>query len=74
MIGSSIIIDKIILTININGMAIKKVIPKATSLLVFPIRLNTAAINHRNTIETTAIAAPRENTSFLFRKLLSKNK
>ncbi len=66
--------DKIPLIVNKNGMANKKVIPKAINFLVFPIRLNTAAMIHKNTMETTAMPAPIENTSFTFIKLLNKNK
>lgn len=55
-------------------MADKKVIPKATDFLVFPMRLKTITITHKKTIEVTAITAPTENTSFAFIKLLSKNK
>ena len=64
----------IILTINVNGMANKNVIPKATNALVFPIRWKTATMIHKKMMETTAIIAPTENTSFVFTKLLNKNK
>ena len=70
--GSSIIFDSITLTIIINGIVNKKVVPKAANFL--SIRLNTATINHKNTIEATAIIAPIENTSFVFNKLPNKNK
>lgn len=36
IIGSAIIFDNIILMININGIANKKIIPKAINFLVFP--------------------------------------
>lgn len=60
--------------ININGIANKKVIPIATNFLAFPIQAKTAIIIHKNIIETTAITAPIENTSFTFIKLLNRNK
>lgn len=72
--GSAIIFDSMLSMIIINGMADKKVIPRAANLLVFPIRLKTAAMIHIKTIETAAITAPMENTAFTLRKLLSKNK
>ena len=55
-----------------NGIVNKKVVPKATNFL--SICLNTATINHKNTIEATAIIAPTENTSSVFNKLPNKNK
>lgn len=42
---SSIIFDNIILTININGIANKKITPIATNFLAFPIRAKTARNN-----------------------------
>lgn len=68
------IFDNITLTINKNGMDNKKVIPNAINFLSFPMRIKTAAIIHKNTIETNAIPAPIENTSFTFTKLPNKNK
>ena len=59
---------------TINGMANKKITPKAINFLVFPIRFKTATIIHKKTIEATAITIPTENTSFAFIKLLNKNK
>ena len=55
-------------------MANKKVIPEAINFRSFPMRLKTAAIIHRKMIEGTAVAAPIENTSFTFMKLLSRYK
>ena len=57
---------------TINGMADKKVVPKAANFL--SIRLNTAIIIHKNTIETAAVTAPTEKTSFVFNKMPNKNK
>ena len=57
-----------------NGTANKKDIPSAINLLVFPTRLKIAASIHKKMIEVTATAAPTENTSFTFIKLLNKNK
>ena len=57
-----------------NGTANKKVVPKAINFLVFPMRLKTAAIIHKKTIEIAATAVPIENTSFTFIKLPNKNK
>lgn len=73
-IGSAINFDSMTLMININGIANKKIIPKAINFLDFPMRLKTAATIHRKTIEAIAIAAPIENISFTFIKLLNKNK
>ena len=73
-IGSAIIFDSIALMININGMANKKVIPKAINFLYFPTRLKTATIIHKKIIEATAKTAPTENTSFALIKLLNSNK
>ena len=70
--GSSITFDSITLTIIIHGIVNKKVVPKAANFL--SIRLNTATIIHKNTIEATAIIAPTENTSFVFNRLLNKKK
>lgn len=53
-------------------MADKKVVPKAANFL--SIHLNTATIIHKNTIETTAVTAPTEKTSFVFNKMPNKNK
>lgn len=72
--GSSIIFDSITLTRITNGIANKKVIPKAINFLVFPMRLKVAAIIHKKTIDVTATTAPTENTSFTFIKLPNKNK
>ena len=55
-------------------MASKKIIPKASNFLVFPIQLKIAIIIHKKIIEGTAITAPTENTSFVFIKLPNKNK
>ena len=59
---------------NINGIANKKAIPKAIKILVFPIRLKTAAITHRKMTEAIATTTPTENISFAFIKRLNKNK
>ena len=53
---------------------VKKIIPKASNFLVFPIQLKIAIIIHKKIIEGTAITAPTENISFVFIKLPNKNK
>ena len=73
-IGSSIIFDSITLTMITNGIANKKVVPKAINFLVFPMWLKVAAIIHKKAIEVTANTAPTENTSFTFIRLPNKNK
>lgn len=44
------------------------------NFLVFPMRLKTAAIIHRKTMENIAITTPTENICFSFIKLLKQNK
>ena len=70
--GSSIIPDSIVLIIIINGIADKKVIPKAIGFLAFPMMINTANISHRNTIEVADIGVPIENIFFIFIIILNK--
>lgn len=55
-------------------MANKKVIPKAADFLLFPRRLKTENIIHKNIIETTEIITPIEKTLFTLVRLLNTNK
>ena len=73
-IGSDIIFDSIMLMTNINGIANKKIIPKAIHFPVSPMRLKIATIIHRKTMEAIAITTPTETISFTFIKRLNKNK
>lgn len=57
------------LTINKNGIDNKKVIPKASDALLFPMWVKT-----ENIIKSNAIITPIENTFFTLIKLLITNK
>lgn len=58
--------------IKINGMADKKVIPKATGFLAFPMILNTANISHKNITEAADTGAPIKNIFPTFIIILNK--
>ena len=73
-IGSAIMLASAALIINKNGIANKKVIPKAISFRAFPMRIKIANIIHKNTMVMIAITAPMENTSFVFNIRLNTNK